>query len=286
MTASDGFEFPAAWDADGPKAFHLLSLSTQQELRGRVREAVRQHQVVPYYQPVVSLNTETAVGVEALARWTLPTSRIIGPDHFIPAAESGGFIGDLFFQILRQMCADVVKWDPSIRVAVNVSPNQFRDPFLANKILSVLDGTGLSAERLEIEVTEGNPLADWTRTARTINSLKAEGVRFALDDFGTGYANLGQLNGLPFDNVKIDRSFVTTLMERRESRTIVKSIISLCRDLEKTSIAEGVETGAQAEWLHDNGCDLAQGHHFSYPLPADAVDELFRVGDENVYGLA
>lgn len=258
----------------GGNEFHLRSQSSQRDLCGRVREAVRQDAVFPHYQPIVDIETEEPVAIEALARWTHPLDASIGPEQFIPAAESGGFIGDLFFQMLRRVCVDGLRWDPAIRIAVNVSPHQFHDPFLAKKILSVLERTGFPAERLEIEVTEGNPLLDWSRAVRTLETLKLEGARFALDDFGTGYANLGHLRELPFDTIKIDRSFVHTLLGRKENQTIVRSMIALGRDLDLTVVAEGIETVEQMEWLREAGCRLSQGHYFCYPLPAEELDDL------------
>jgi EAL domain-containing protein (putative c-di-GMP-specific phosphodiesterase class I) len=252
---------------------HLLPPDLQFDLSGQVREAVRQDRLVPHYQPIVDIRTSEIVGVEALARWMHPSNISIGPDRFIRAAEIGGFIGDLFFQILRRVCTDGVRWD-GLKIAVNVSPQQFHDPFLASKILSVLAGTGFPPSRLEIEITEGLPLTDWSRTAETLRQLKAEGVRFALDDFGTGYANLSHLRELSFDCLKIDRSFVGAITTREENRKIIRSIVTLAADFGLTTVAEGIETEEQLHWLRDAGCTYAQGHHFFHPQPASEIDEL------------
>lgn len=248
---------------------HLLPF----DLSGQVREAVRHDRLVPHYQPIVDIQTSEIVGVEALARWLHSPDLSIGPDRFIRAAETGGFIGDLFFQILRRVCIDALRWD-GLKVAVNVSPQQFHDPFLASKILSVLARTGFPPNRLEIEITEGLPLTDWSRTAETLRQLKSEGVRFALDDFGTGYANLSHLRELSFDSLKIDRSFVAAITSREENRKIVRSMVTLAADFGMVTVAEGIETAEQLAWLQDAGCHFAQGHHFFFPQPASEIDEL------------
>lgn len=255
------------------QASQVLAPDLPLDWSGQVREAVRRDKLIPHYQPIVNIATGDIVGVEALARWIHPSDGAIGPDRFIRTAETGGFIGDLFFQILRRVCIDARRW-VGLKVAVNVSPQQFHDPFLASKILSVLRGTGFPANRLEIEVTEGMPLLDWARTANTLRHLKAEGVRFALDDFGTGYANLSHLRELPFDCLKIDRSFVSAVPGRPENCKIIRSIVTLAADFGLTTVAEGIETEAQLDWLRDAGCDLAQGHYFFYPQPASEIDAL------------
>ncbi|MEW5423885.1 putative bifunctional diguanylate cyclase/phosphodiesterase [Amorphus sp. 3PC139-8] len=251
-----------------------MSPASQAALSGAVREAVRGDQVYPHYQPIVELVSRDVVAVEALARWAHPCDGLIAPERFIPAAESGGFIGDLFFQMLRRVCVDGLKWRSPVQIAVNVSPHQFHDAGLADKILSVLDRTGFPPHRLEIEVTEGNPMLDWSRAAKIFQTLKAHGIRLALDDFGTGYANLGHLHMLPFDRVKIDRSFLQAILERAENRTIVRSIIALSRELGLSTIGEGVETVGQMDWLKEAGCELAQGHYFGFPLSAEAIEDL------------
>lgn len=255
------------------QASQLLPYDGSLDWSGQVREAVRRDKLIPHYQPIVDIRTGDIVGVEALARWIHPSDGAIGPDRFIRTAETGGFIGDLFFQILRRVCVDARRWD-DLKVAVNVSPQQFHDSCLASKILSVLRGTGFPARRLEIEVTEGMPMLDWARTAETLRQLKAQGVRFALDDFGTGYANLSHLRELPFDCLKIDRSFVSALPSRQENRKIVRSIVTLAADFGLTTVAEGIETEEQLAWLRSAGCDLAQGHYFFYPQPASEIDAL------------
>ena len=232
------------------QASQLLPPDLQLDWSGQVREAVRRDKLIPHYQPIVNMRTGDIVGVEALARWIHPSDGAIGPDRFIRTAETGGFIGDLFFQILRRVCVDARRWD-ELKVAVNVSPQQFHDPCLASKILSVLRGTGFPARRLEIEVTEGMPLLDWARTA-----------------------NLSHLRELPFDCLKIDRSFVSALPAREENRKIVRSIVTLAADFGLTTVAEGIETKAQLDWLRDAGCDLAQGHYFFVPQPASEIDAL------------
>jgi len=255
------------------EGLHVRPGEVPVDFSGQVRDAVRRDKLIPHYQPIVDIATGDIVGVEALARWIDDTNGLIGPDRFIPAAETGGFIGDLFFQILRRVCVDALRWT-DIKVSVNVSPAQFHDPFLASKILSVLGGTGFDPARLEVEITEGMPLRDWARASRTVQDLRAEGVSFALDDFGTGYANLSHLRELPFDSLKVDRSFVSALTERDENRKIVRSILRLAEDFELATVAEGIETEAQLVWLREAGCQFAQGHHFFFPQPASEIDEL------------
>ncbi len=202
---------------------HLLPPDLQFDLSGQVREAVRQDRLVPHYQPIVDIRTSEIVGVEALARWMHPSNISIGPDRFIRAAEIGGFIGDLFFQILRRVCTDSVRWD-GLKIAVNVSPQQFHDPFLASKILSVLAGTGFPPSRLEIEITENALVQDFPLALEIVSALKSVGISIALDDVGTGYSNQRHLPEIPIDKIKTDKTFIRHLGVEDVADTVVEGI--------------------------------------------------------------
>jgi diguanylate cyclase (GGDEF)-like protein len=244
------------------------------EVEAQLREAIRRHEIVPFYQPLIDLATMRPIALEALARWNHPTRGRLDAKAFISVAEDAGLLGEIFMAVLRQVCEDCRRWGADITVAVNVSPIQFRDPRLAEKILAVLDEYHLPASRLEIEITEGALVADFESTKRTLESLKARGVSIALDDFGTGYSSLRHLHELPFDKVKIDQSFVRRLNADEESRKIVASTIGLCRALGLVTVAEGIETRHEADWVREHGGDLGQGYLFSEPVAAEAIARL------------
>ena len=243
-----------------------------EEISGQLRDSLDKGLFHPFYQPVIDLRNGRVVGLEALARWDHPTKGILGPDTFIAVAEDSGLIEELFRLILQQLSEDGQKWDARLRIAVNISPYQFRDPKLSSRILQQITESGFSSQRLDVELTESALVIDVDTTRQVIADLKAQGVRISLDDFGTGYSSLRYLRELPFDSIKIDRSFVQRIDTDPGSRKIIESIIDLSHALGYETVAEGVETKQQAAWLTEAGCDLAQGYLFSRPLPRKEID--------------
>jgi len=211
------------------------------------------------YQPVCDSVSLRAVGFEALLRWNSPASGPIQPERFIRLAEANGLIVPLGRWALEAACAEAATWDPPIYLSVNLSPLQFLQPDLRQQIADVLNATGLPAERLDLEVTEGLLLEESDLVLRTMCSLQEQGIRITLDDFGTAYASLSYLRRFPFDGIKIDRSFINALCEDRSTRAIVQAILSLGERLNLTVVAEGVETDRQLQALRELGCRLVQG---------------------------
>ncbi|MGX1305328.1 diguanylate cyclase (GGDEF)-like protein [Amorphus suaedae] len=243
-------------------------LETERELRA----AVRDRQIFPFYQPLFDLTEMKPVGIEALARWQHPTRGVLDAEQFIGLAEDSGLIGDVFTMMLEQVCIDARSWQIKLPIAVNVSPSQFRDVLLAEKIIALLERHQFDPRYLEIEVTETALLVDVESTRRTLAALKKKGIRIALDDFGTGYASLRQLRELPFDTVKIDGSFIHRLSEDEESRKIVTSIIGLGQALGLATIAEGIESAEEAKWVKEQGCPFGQGYQFVRPVAAHDLE--------------
>ncbi|MFA5122532.1 putative bifunctional diguanylate cyclase/phosphodiesterase [Zavarzinia sp.] len=260
--------------AQGRNAYALVDpgldrmMSERLELEAALREGLQHGQIIAHYQPIVDLASGRTIGVEALARWNHPKQGLLPPAAFIQLAEDVGLIGDVFLAVLHQACHDGLVWDPSIVVAVNVSPSQFRDRHLADEILKALDETSFPPGRLEIEITESVLLDDVDLARDTIRSLRDAGIHLSLDDFGTGYSSFQQLRDLPLDKLKIDRSFIMKLGSDDQSRKVVELIIGLAHVLGMRALAEGIECPADAAWLAARGCDLGQGYHFARPLPA------------------
>lgn len=246
-------------------------LRFRSELEAGIRRGITRGEFVPYYEKQIDLTTGELVGFEMLARWISPTLGRVGPDIFIHVAEEIGAIADLSESVIRQALRDARQWDPSLTLAVNISPVQLRDPWFAQKLLKLLVEANFPPHRLEIEITESN-LHENIGLARTmIKSLKNQGIRVSLDDFGTGYSSLAQLRNLPFDRIKIDRNFVTSLPDSDESQAIVRSIVALGKGLGLPVTAEGVETEAVLTALGDFEGLKAQGYVYGYPEPADVT---------------
>lgn len=225
----------------------------------------------PYYQPIVGLNDGELKGFELLARWNRADGKIIGPDVFVSIAEESGMINDLMLQMLEQMCVDTVHWPDHLTVAINLSSVQLKDSWLGHKILAVLLKHGVSPRRLAVEITETAIVSDEKAALRTITSLQNQGVSVSLDDFGTGYSSMHYLRAFPFDKLKIDRSFILSLLDNEDSEKIVSSIIGLANNLGLTVVAEGIETAAVACKLRAMGCSQGQGYLFSRPLQGKAA---------------
>ncbi|GIX10247.1 EAL domain-containing protein [Elioraea sp.] len=239
-----------------------------------LKQALEREEFQAAYQPIVEIASGRVVGFEALLRWRHPARGMVSPVEFIPVAEELGLIVPIGAWMLRRACADAAAWPDGIRVAVNVSAVQFRDPALVATVATALADSGLPASRLEIEITESLLLEDEAATGALLHRLRGLGVRIAMDDFGTGYSSLGYLRSFPFDKIKIDQSFIRDLDSKPDSRAIVRAIAALGRSLGMRTTAEGVETGAILEILRTEGCTEAQGYLFSRPCAAERVPAL------------
>ncbi|MGN8544649.1 EAL domain-containing protein [Bradyrhizobium sp. C9] len=239
-----------------------------------LRSAIASDIIALYYQPVVSLVSNRIVGFEALARWENRTLGHIPPDVFIPIAEETGLINALGDQLFRRACFDATAWPEAFSLAFNISPVQLRDSALGERIISILEQTGFSPRRLEIEITESAFVERNGAATTVIDDLRQAGVRIALDDFGTGYATLSQLLSFRLDKIKIDRSFVSHLDESTDSRVIVRAILGLAKEFGLTTTAEGIEDERQLAYLASNGCTEGQGYLFSGPVPAAGIPVL------------
>ena len=237
-------------------------LQQRVELEGEIKGAIAAGQIVPYYQPVVDLETSKTVGFEVLARWEHPTRGVLLPDLFIPIAEDTGTIAEMTDHLLGRAISDAKQWAPHIFISINVSPRQISDPGLAPKILGLLGNLSFPPHRLMIEITENSVVQNLDNAKLALQSLRNVGVRVALDDFGTGYSGLYHLRALELDAIKIDRSFVTKMLDKPDESKIVKAIISLSRSLGLHTTAEGIETVEVLDRLAQFGCDTGQGDLF------------------------
>ncbi|HEY4354339.1 MAG TPA: EAL domain-containing protein [Acidobacteriaceae bacterium] len=243
----------------------------QQEVTG----ALDRGEFVPYFQPLVEIRTGHIEGFEVLARWNHPTRGLVAPDKFIPIMmEQRGLINALTVCLLRQTFAIALQVPDAIGFSVNVSPTQLHDRSLPSLLSCMAKGAGFDLHRLTVEVTESALLDDLTLAGEVAADLKSRGIKLALDDFGTGYSSLLHLQALPFDEIKVDGSFVRTMVQSRQSRKITSAVISLGQSLGLRTIAEGVEEASQAELLIWQGCNLAQGWLYERPVPAERLLEV------------
>jgi len=243
-------------------------VDARHRLEHELREALAREQFELHYQPVVDVMTRAPRGAEALVRWRHPTMGLIAPDRFISLAEDTGLIVQLGAWILQKACADAASWPSHIKLAINLSPVQFRKGDLFDLILCSLVDSGLPPERLEIEITESVLLEGETNYRVVLQQLKNIGISIVLDDFGTGYSSLGYLTTFPVDKIKIDKSFTQGLLERADCAAVVASVLTLARGLDIATTAEGVETVDQWEMLQAAGVNFAQGWLFGRPCPA------------------
>ncbi len=243
------------------------SAQARRKLETDLRAAIQNEELVPYYQPVIDLRSGRITGVEALVRWPHKERGMIAPGEFIPIAEDTGLIDALGSQVLRQACNEAAQWPDAVRVAVNLSPAQFRKSDLLAVIKDALRSSGLAPTRLELEITETLLLEKRGDVLATLHALRKLGIRISLDDFGTGYSSLSYLRSFPFDKIKIDQSFVRDVAANREAQAIVRSIITLGNGLGVTITAEGVETEAEMAYLRAEGCNEGQGFLFSHARP-------------------
>ncbi len=240
-------------------------LRERNELESGMRVGIPRGEFVPYFEQQIDITTGRLSGFEVLARWNHPTRGLIMPDVFIPISEDTGMIADMSVSIMRQAFEAAKNWDPSLIISVNISPIQLRDQWLAQKIVKLLVETGFPANRLEIEITETSLFDNLSLAQSIVGSLKNQGIRLALDDFGTGYSSLAHLRALPFDRIKIDKSFVTSIIDNAESAAIVNAITRLGDSLGLPVTAEGIEDAAIEERLRQLGCHKGQGWHFGKP---------------------
>ena len=254
--------------------------SMERELQNRnateagLRTGIPSGEFVPYFEQQVDLGSGTLHGFEMLARWNHPEKGVVSPDSFISVAEECGLIGDLSMSVMRQAFEEARGWDHSLTLSVNISPTQLKDPWLAQKIVKLLVETGFPAERLEIEITESSLFENLGLAQSIIGSLKNQGIRLALDDFGTGYSSLAHLRALPFDRIKIDRSFVSSINENPESAAIVNAITRLADSLNLAVTAEGIEDEAIEARLRTIGKYKGQGWLFGRPMPIAEVRRM------------
>jgi len=267
---------------DGRRTYRFFEAGMDARAKARrsleleLRQAINDGSLEAYYQPVVTLDHGKVSCCEALLRWRHPERGMISPAEFIPIAEETGLINQLGHWVLHTACAEAVNWPDDIRVAVNVSPVQFKSQTLALNVAAALAASGLAASRLELEITEAVLIRDDEMALEVLHQLRALGVRIALDDFGTGYSSLSYLQRFPFDKIKIDRSFVRDIASAVASSSIVEAVVNIAAASNMTTTAEGVETEQQRELLRVLGCTEMQGYLFSPAIPAVEIRQLLR----------
>jgi EAL domain-containing protein (putative c-di-GMP-specific phosphodiesterase class I) len=256
------------------RAHELLLLETS------LRQALERDQLVLHYQPQYDLNNRQLLGFEALVRWQHPEHGMISPADFIPLAEETGLIVPIGEWVLHTACRQNRAWQkqglPAVRMAVNISARQFRQPGLAQQVSQILHETGLDARWLELELTESMIMGNAENAIRTMQALNTMGVELAIDDFGSGYSSLAYLKRFPISKLKIDQSFVRDVMIDVNDATIAASVIALAKSMHLEVIAEGIEDHDQLTFLQQKGCHQGQGYLFSPALPADQAEALFK----------
>jgi diguanylate cyclase (GGDEF)-like protein/PAS domain S-box-containing protein len=253
------------------------AMKARRKLDTELRSALIRNEFELHYQPIIELATNTIVGMEGLLRWRHPSSGMVAPAEFIPVAEESGLIIPMGEWVIRQACADAAKWPNHIRIALNLSPVQFRSPTLVLTVVNALATSGITPSRLELEITEDVLLKHNPENLTALEHLRNLGVRIVMDDFGSGYSSLNYLRRFPFDKVKIDRSFVHDVAEANdEPRAIVQAIVTLATALKVSTTAEGVETPEQLAFLRAAGCTEYQGFLFSAAKPAREAATLLR----------
>ncbi|SDT47666.1 putative bifunctional diguanylate cyclase/phosphodiesterase [Pseudomonas granadensis] len=270
----------------GSSAFFIEAMNQrareQHSIESGLRRALQQHEFVLHYQPKIDLRSTAVVGAEALVRWQKPGQTLIYPGEFIAVAEDSGLIVPLSQWVLAEACRQARAWQraglPPLSLSVNISPIDFRQPDFVASIERVLEQSGLAAQILELEITEGVLMQNVEATMTALNRLKALGVRLAIDDFGTGYSSLSYLRRFPIDVLKIDQSFIRGLSCDSNDAALVDAIISLGRSLGLKVIAEGIETAEQLAFLKDHHCEEGQGYYFSQALPAAAFAQWLAQG--------
>ncbi len=251
-----------------------MAVQVRNQIETGIREGMPRGEFVPHFEPQVDIASGRLVGFEMLMRWESPEYGLIPPERFIPVAEESGLIGELSLQVIRHAMEIAKRWDPSILLAVNISPQQLKDPWFSQKLTKLLVEVGFPASQLEVEITESSLFENLPLVRSIVTSLKNQGVSLSLDDFGTGYSSLSHLRALPFDRIKIDRSFVTAMRGSPDAQAIVVAIVRLGESLAMPITAEGVEDEATAIELTRLGCAKAQGWHYGKPASATATAKL------------
>jgi len=277
---ADAALYRAKAEGSGTAAFYKTEMTTRLReraaLQADLKNAIQQNELRLHYQPQLKITGEM-MGFEALARWHCPKRGVVPPSEFIPLAEESSLILLLGEWVLREACREAASWPQPLNIAINVSPVQFRHGDLPRLVHSILLETGLAPHRLELEITEGVLIDDFSRAVSILRRIKSLGVRIALDDFGKGYSSLSYLRAFPFDKIKIDRSFITDLGNNPQSVAIVHAVIGLGGSLNIPILAEGVETQAQHDILAREGCDEVQGYLTGKPLAiADYAEAVGR----------
>jgi diguanylate cyclase (GGDEF)-like protein len=249
-------------------------LQARRTLELDLRQALAAGEFVLYYQPLVNLGANRVSGFEALLRWNHPHRGLVPPSDFIGLAEEIGLIVPIGEWVLREACREAARWPGDIRVAVNLSPAQFRNRNLTHDVIRALAASGLSPQRLELEITESVLLVENEATLATLHQLRSLGVRIAMDDFGTGYSSLSYLRSFPFDKIKIDGSFVRDAADRADCAAIIRAVAGLGESLGIPTTAEGVETEEQLRHVFTEGCTEVQGYLFSHPRPPEELPGL------------
>ena len=266
---------------DGRGRFCFFEAEMDARLQARrameldLRQALAAEEFELFFQPLVDLKRDRVSGFEALLRWHHPERGLVPPTEFIPVAEETGLIVPLGAWVLQRACVEAAGWADGLKVAVNLSPVQFRDPVLVTMVAEALAQSGLLPNRLELEITESVLLHDSEGNLAKLQALRTLGASISMDDFGTGYSSLSYLRSFPFDKIKIDRSFVGDL-QGADSGCIVRAVAGLGTSLGMVTTAEGVETAAQLAQLRIEGCTEAQGYFFSPPRPSDEIPAVLR----------
>jgi diguanylate cyclase (GGDEF)-like protein len=269
---TDAALFRAKSELRGTIRFFEMSMDKQlrerRALQQDLHSAISRSELDLHYQPQAHIDGEIT-GFEALARWHHPRHGLVPPSTFVPLAEESGLIVPLGEWILRTACREAASWPRPLRIGINLSPVQFRHGDLPRLVHEILLETGLAPSRLELEITEGVLIDNFTRAVAVLRRLKGLGVRIAMDDFGTGYSSLSYLQSFPFDKMKIDQAFIANLGHSHQAATIIRAVIALGRGLNLPVVAEGVETDEQLRFLAAEGCSEFQGYLVGRPKPID-----------------
>ena len=270
---------------EGRSTYHFFepgmdaAIQKRRTIEAGLRLALAKGELKLVFQPLVGLKENRITCLEALLRWHTADRGVVSPTEFIPVAEETGLIVQIGEWVLREACRTAVTWPAGVRVAVNLSPVQFKNKRLYETVEAALRESGLSPTRLELEITESLLLSDNEPTLKTLHRLRALGVRISMDDFGTGYSSLSYLRSFPFDKIKIDRSFMRDLKSKGDSLAIIKAVIGLGQSLGMSTTAEGIETEEQLAAVRDHGCSEVQGFLFSPPVSAQKVTEMLAEQD-------
>jgi diguanylate cyclase (GGDEF)-like protein len=249
-------------------------LLAQASLEADLKSALADQRIRPYYQPLVEIRSNRLCGFEALARWEHSERGFVPPDLFIPLVEQLGLMTDLTSSILRQACRDARQWSTDIRISVNISPSELKDPLLPNRLLTILAREHFDPSRLDVEITESALICDIQTAKLVLTMLRSAGIKICLDDFGTGYSSLYHLRELKFDKVKIDRSFIQSMPDNPESEKIVDAILGLAKNLNMSVVAEGIENPVVLLRLAAKGCEFGQGYYFGKAMTAQNATDL------------